>query len=200
MLIGHRCKRRRELALHRGPRIARKSPGMDSSSENLRESLSPPAGREVASGREDAPWGTGRADTVPRISPRRSERSSGARVGGPVPAKESLELPLGVRPQRREGRHELPAPSGLAADRRLSWTTASRPNLASGIRPFSTFRSRDPSSVQGSRAARRSASSRLSRACPLPQLFGAVGLVSLIAAAILVVLAKPIRELMSGVR
>jgi POT family proton-dependent oligopeptide transporter len=35
---------------------------------------------------------------------------------------------------------------------------------------------------------------------PLPQLFGAVGLVSLIAAAILVVLAKPIRELMSGVR
>jgi POT family proton-dependent oligopeptide transporter len=34
---------------------------------------------------------------------------------------------------------------------------------------------------------------------PLPQLFGAVGLVSLIAAAILVVLAKPIRELMSGV-
>jgi POT family proton-dependent oligopeptide transporter len=35
---------------------------------------------------------------------------------------------------------------------------------------------------------------------PLPQLFGAVGLVSLVAAAILIVLAKPIRELMSGVR
>ena len=109
-------------ARHRGLGIAGKSPGKDSSSENLDGSLLPPARPEALPHREIAPWETGRAGTVPRLAPRRSRRSSGAhhvKAGG----RGRTSRTASRRPDRASGTR--PGTLAVFGLRRL-WGSSSR--------------------------------------------------------------------------